>query len=508
MAPPPATPTPHRFLVPRRSQQQQPPPRSHQSTPATFRGSGGGGGAGQQFQATPRFSLHSTPRGPEAGGGAPSSSSNVTVGTTPAPGSARSGSSVFFHRGPRGTAEPIIDGIDSSPPLAAVAAAGGKRRDPIDIFDLDSDVDAVPESSPVVRRAGSRSESEGGEEEEEGKGESGWARRWNSGPRSRSPKRRRISISSDFRVDENKGDDDGNRSTGFRPRHTHDDGDEEEDALMRDGDDDGYEDEDSDIDLIRTFSPSSPSHSHANRLHEPAEVSGDNTQDDGDAISPLRPRRMRTIAGDGEEQQEPQQPIFFKAPRFKPTETPEGSYFPQRGDGEEDDDNDPLPDAFSPHRRRRGATARYVPGGLAAEVRSWFVDVWASGAGAGVGARDGSAASWVTARVRVEEVRAAPGTAALIVGPYVRDDGDGDSNNTGSDPREGGASQTSARLVLAGSPRPVGIDRGPEVLPGAVVGIGRPTWEVQLPDLGRWVVACEWAVLGNEGVAGQRHADV
>ncbi|KAJ3567225.1 hypothetical protein NPX13_g6847 [Xylaria arbuscula] len=50
MAPPPATPTPHRFLVPRRSQ-----PRS-ETPSAAFQPSS------QQFQATPRFSLHSTPR--------------------------------------------------------------------------------------------------------------------------------------------------------------------------------------------------------------------------------------------------------------------------------------------------------------------------------------------------------------------------------------------------------------------------------------------------------------
>lgn len=387
MAPPPATPTPHRFLVPKRSQPRQETPKALQS-------------GGQQFQVTPRFSLHSTPRGP--GGGGPSHPSSSL--RTPAPGSA--GAGVFFRPTPRNT-DPINDIISSSPPFAEQSAGeGSNRHDPIEIeadVHVDSDVDAVPESSPV-RESSDYGRSNDGEEEEEDSDVGG-----------RSPKRRRISISSSFGI-------------GDEGPSQHDPEGSLEDHTMHDGD-------------ATIFQSSLPDYEPANN-------------EDMDATTPLASRLSA------------QQPTFQKAPRFKPIEMPEGS-----------GRSEPLPDAFSPHRKG----AKYVPGGLAAEVRDWFVDVWA-GTNAG-GARRGGE-EWL-AMIQVDEVRAAPGMT-LVTGRHVQDDDPANDADPGL---------RSMRIMLAGSPRLSGLAKREDVRVGSVLGVGRPTWEVALADQGRWAVVCEWAVL-------------
>ncbi|KAI0009904.1 hypothetical protein F4779DRAFT_617075 [Xylariaceae sp. FL0662B] len=374
MAPPPATPTPHRFLVPKRSQ-------SRAETPKAFQG------GGQQFQATPRFSVHSTPR---ASGSHPSS--------TPAPAGA-------FHR-PRDT-DPINDIIDSSPPFA---------DQPSDHQYESVERDIVPESSPVR-------ESDYQDEDEE-----------TPGP-PRAPKRRRISVSSNpsFAASSPPG------SMGDHHHAQEEDGDLDiQSSPHRLTPSDIVPDEDIDIDIQ---SPAS-------------------TDEDGGA-SPL----AKTAAA------AQQQPTFHKAPRFKPSEVPEGgsggSYSAQ-----------PAPDAFSPHGRKG---ARYAAGGLAAEVRDWFVDVRA-GVDAGVGAGARREADPVV-RIRVEAVRGAPGMA-LVVGRVVGQDADAETETE------------TVRIVLAGQPRVCGLARSPEVRPGVVVGVYRPTWEVALLEQGRWAVVCEWVVLG------------
>ncbi|OTA87400.1 hypothetical protein M434DRAFT_35356 [Hypoxylon sp. CO27-5] len=400
MAPPPATPTPHRFLVPKRSQPKN-------ETPKTFQGSG------QQFHATPRFSLHSTPR-ELPGGGAGLSQRPPSSISTPAPSrtATGSGAGAFYRPTPRNT-DPINDIISSSPPFAEQRPSdvASNQRDPIEAFDVDTDVDAVPESSPV--RGDPNSYGESSEDEED------------SGRRS--PKRRRISISSDFDIDDHQ---------SLQYEH----GGMEEDLVMHD-----------DMDI-----QSSPPD-----LYEPPD--SEIKEESDIALSPLQPRPSISA----------QQPTFQKAPRFKPVEIPEGSH---RGD--------PLPDAFSPHRKG----AKYVPGGLAAEVRDWFVDVWAgaNAAGAGTARRDGE---WI-ARILIEEVRSAPGMA-LVTGRHVKHEDEDNDLPPGGE----GAQTRSTRIVLAGSPRITGLERRQEVRPGVVVGVGRPTWEISLPGQGRWNVVCEWAVL-------------
>ncbi|KAI1380709.1 hypothetical protein F4677DRAFT_404361 [Hypoxylon crocopeplum] len=409
--PPPATPTPHRFLVPKRSQQ------SRQETPKAFHS------GGQQFQTTPRFSLHSTPRGPPSQH--PSSSLHTPApARTGAGAGSGSGSGAFFRPTPRNT-NPINDIVDSSPPFAERQPSGGNRNDYIEIdadADVDIDVDAVPESSPV-RGYGSTDHDDSGSSEDEAF-------------RSRSSKRRRISISSDFGTDQND-------ESLLLLLHEHESGAVGDEDVQDDDDDDDDED--------------------VNMIHSSPAASNDDDDDDERPSAPAH------------------QPTFHKAPRFKPAEV---SDVPHRGD--------PLPDAFSPHRRKG---AKYIPGGLAASVRDWFVDVWA---GSRTGSKQlsggGGGSEWI-ATIRVDEVNAAPGMA-FVTGRHVAyEEAEGEGGVAGDGDAGGETASRGARIVLAGSPRLTGLEKRPDVRPGVVVGIGRPTWEVSLPDQGRWAVVCEWAVL-------------
>ncbi|KAI0108377.1 hypothetical protein F4814DRAFT_427756 [Daldinia grandis] len=402
--PPPATPTPHRFLVPKRSQPRNETPKPYQS-------------GGQQFHATPRFSLYSTPRGQGAGGEGSSlrpSSSIPTPAHPPALAPARIGAGTYYRPTPR-TTDPINDIFDSSPPFPEEQQLGGgsgsTHRDPIEVLDadvdvdidvdVDTDVDAVLESSPV--RGFGRIHDESSEDEED--------------LPSRSPKRRRISISS-----------------SIFSGNTHDSA-----AQHEDNNDNNNENEDT---VMLEYPPSSSPTRHPT---------------DPDTPEPSLPRPSTSV----------QQPTFQKAPRFKPIEAPEGGL--RYGD--------PLPDAFSPHRRG----AKYMPGGLAASVRDWFVDVWAGAAQK----RDGEG-EWI-ARILVDGVQGSAGMT-LVAGRYVvREDGD----LSAADEKDA----RNARIVLAGSQKLAGLDRGLEVRPGSVVGVGRPSWEVVVPGQGRWGVVCEWAVL-------------
>ncbi|RYP57514.1 hypothetical protein DL769_009429 [Monosporascus sp. CRB-8-3] len=212
MAPPPATPTPHRFLVPKRSAatHQQPSSRTETPRPPPLQ-SGGTQQQKQQFQATPRFSLHSTPR-----------ASFPPTSSTPAP------PGTFRRRQQRGAAAAQVtiaddDVIDSSPPF---------RKDDDD----PSEVDLIQESSPPLPEL--NVESDDGDDED---------------LPVRSPKRRRLSIISDVGIqessqvsvkEEEEDDDDGPASQQQQPG---DNGDVESSSLpdldLR-TDEDRYEDDD------------------------------------------------------------------------------------------------------------------------------------------------------------------------------------------------------------------------------------------------------------------------
>ncbi|KAK3500210.1 uncharacterized protein B0T23DRAFT_371793 [Neurospora hispaniola] len=189
---------------------------------------------------------------------------------------------------------------------------------------------------------------------------------------------------------------------------------------------------------------------------------------------------------------------FLRAPRFKP-----------KSPGPPDPPPDVsvhhtlLPDIFSPQRHRG---ARYVPGGLASELREWLLEV-----------KGGSSTEptpvAATAHLAVETVKkCGPGISMTLV--------------TGR-PMIGGPDGTkvprSYRALLAGDGRMEGLggsgagveskpereeegadepDRKP-LVPGAMVAIAPPAWDIDLGeeeeddqgDKGKWAVAYRWDVL-------------
>ncbi|KAF5018151.1 hypothetical protein F66182_9878 [Fusarium sp. NRRL 66182] len=141
-----------------------------------------------------------------------------------------------------------------------------------------------------------------------------------------------------------------------------------------------------------------------------------------------------------------QQPTFRAPPRFKPIEL--------------DPAVEGLPAAFSPQRRG----AKYVVGGLAAELQGWLSEAkgW-----------EGLAPSATSVmKVTIEEIR--PGRRMYLVKGQT-----------------GGAS--GQRFLLAGSGRLTGLGQRMAVGVGSVVEVGRPVWDIRLDDE-VWTVACDWGV--------------
>jgi len=241
-----------------------------------------------------------------------------------------------------------------------------------------------------------------------------------------------------------------------------------------------------------------------------------------------------------QQQQQQQQPVFHRAPRFKPKEAEHNGINPSHGsDHQHERHYDPLPEAFSPSRRGPKGGSKYLPGGLASELRDWLVEMEvATGT-----KREGE---WL-ARVVVDElatslaggrVGVGVGGMYLVHGHHIADididepsgqadhaqgaedcgnhdtmDHDGNdlprSQGVLSEPDSGLRYTESSRahydnqqdlrvkIILAGEGRVTpGIAKRKPVQPGVIVGIARPTWEITLgDDLGRWAVACDWALL-------------
>lgn len=147
------------------------------------------------------------------------------------------------------------------------------------------------------------------------------------------------------------------------------------------------------------------------------------------------------------------QPTFHRAPRFKISEAEAA-----RQEG--------LPEAFSPQRRG----AKYVAGGLAAELQTWLAEVkgWSGG--------DRPADLVMT--IIIDEVR--PGSRMYLVrGRRIVGDDD--------------MREIAARLMLAGEGRLTGLGQKAPVVVGSSIAISQPAWEIVLEGT-RWIVACEWAV--------------
>lgn len=158
------------------------------------------------------------------------------------------------------------------------------------------------------------------------------------------------------------------------------------------------------------------------------------------------------------DEQPPRHPTFHNAPRFKAAEIT--AEVQQR----------PLPEAFSPQRRG----AKYVAGGLAAEVRDWLVQV------KGASEYDRPAGSGID--VVVDDVMSAPGMhviAARQLDTAVEDE------------------SIPGKVLLAGDGRVTGLRGRSAVNRGGVVSMSQPMWDITLDGLGQFAVACDWEALGR-----------
>lgn len=152
-------------------------------------------------------------------------------------------------------------------------------------------------------------------------------------------------------------------------------------------------------------------------------------------------------------------PTFRDAPRFKTAGTPKAST-----------ERPPLPDAFSPQRRG----AKYVPGGLAAEVRDWLVQV--------KGASEYDRPAGFSVEMTVDEAR--EGDGMWIVAAHEGDVSTGQERSN------------TANVILAGDGRIPGLGGKNSVRSGGAVSIYQPMWDIDLGDLGQFVVTCDWEAAG------------
>lgn len=160
-------------------------------------------------------------------------------------------------------------------------------------------------------------------------------------------------------------------------------------------------------------------------------------------------------------------PTFLEAPRFKPIEPPDESRNRQP----------PLPEAFSPQRRG----AKYVPGGLAAELRDWLVQV--------KGASEYDRPAGANLQVTIKEVSHETGNGMRLVATSAGMLENVQQQESGEDGTQIGP----ARVILAGEGRITGLDRPNMVREGGQVVLFQPMWDVELgDDLGRFAVACDW----------------
>ena len=122
---------------------------------------------------------------------------------------------------------------------------------------------------------------------------------------------------------------------------------------------------------------------------------------------------------------------------------------------------EPLPDAFSPHRRHQ----RFLPGGMAAEVQQWIVEAAQS----------------------VGQHRQSSAGANLLQAIVLETGG---PNNTGMILAKATAGNQRIRLLLAGS----GKNRNASsIKQGDVLTIKAPSWNIELEGE-PWIIGVDWCV--------------
>lgn len=162
----------------------------------------------------------------------------------------------------------------------------------------------------------------------------------------------------------------------------------------------------------------------------------------------LHPQTQESIASIQTSATTPQRPAFLRS-SVAPSEPSE-----------------PLPDAFSPHRRGQ----KFVVGGMAATMQQWVFETGQ----AAVQSRKGQGylrGEDFVMRARLEEVRGD--------GPHIA--------------RASSGSGERVNVILAGA-GPAAAVQTPEVTTGKAVGIRAPSWTVELQDE-QYTVAADWKVL-------------
>jgi hypothetical protein len=160
------------------------------------------------------------------------------------------------------------------------------------------------------------------------------------------------------------------------------------------------------------------------------------------------------------------QSTFRKPPPFRPPDPSEQS----------GSQKDPLPDHFSPQKGGR----KYIPGGLAAELQGWLVNIESAlPSNAGQRNREGP---WLV-KIVVDEVSGGARTGmTMIRGRQIKaEDGMIDQ-------------ETEMKVILAGEGTAIGLQRGSRVEAGKTVGVKGPVWEVVLEGE-KWGVGVDWKVL-------------
>ncbi|KAI9782634.1 MAG: hypothetical protein M1816_001748 [Peltula sp. TS41687] len=169
----------------------------------------------------------------------------------------------------------------------------------------------------------------------------------------------------------------------------------------------------------------------------------------------------------------------------------------------------PLSLLFSPHRTNRHQSSRFVPGGLASEVREWVIHTSASSAAAGSssssaapahGRRQGQGRHVL--RVLVEESRfweagggGGEGGWFVLGSRLVGRDGNEDRRRAGAEQEvqvQGGMKMkmllVGGRVLRNGQQQMRGLDKGD------MLGLRQPIWDIVLQGE-RWSVGVDWSVL-------------
>lgn len=159
---------------------------------------------------------------------------------------------------------------------------------------------------------------------------------------------------------------------------------------------------------------------------------------------------------------------FLKPPRFRPPDPAEVTE--ARGD--------PLPDQFSPHRKGQ----KYVPGGLASEMRDLLMNLES------------------TTAAKAPKLKESDWQVKLVIDEISGNERSGLTLVRGRQLHNmHGAAEIAdtiglVRVVLAGEGAGTGLHRGANAEAGKTVGIKGPMWEI-LIDGEKWGVGVDWKIL-------------